>query len=164
MLKKVVVELAPRVLDQGDGNVAKGRRELGANPSPSNLLVCVVACPENTSVQCKGDNGSDVGRVKGTLCGMFCVVPANMGMMERIAGGFGVHGQGVCGMLRWPLLDHGVDRIDEAVLGHRAEEADEVIVGRVEVDVGGCLSEVAVEVAPKLWDGQLPWMLWEKVL
>ena len=44
----------------------------------------------------KGDNGSDVGRVKGTLCGMFCVVPANMGMMERIAGGFGVHGQGVC--------------------------------------------------------------------
>ena len=118
----------------------------------------------------KGDNGSDVGRVKGTLCGMFCVVPANMGMMERIAGGFGVHGQGVCvcvcvcGMLRLPLLDHGVDRIDEAVLGHRAEEADEVIVGRVEVDVGGCLSEVAVEVAPKLWDGQLPWMLWEKVL
>ena len=57
-----------------------------------------------------------------------------------------------------------MDRIDEAVLGHRVEEADEVIVGRVEVDVGGCLSEVAVEVAPKLWDGQLPWMLWEKVL
>ena len=82
------------------------------------MLVGVVACPENTSGQCKGDNGSDVGRVKGALCGMFCVVPANMGMMERVAGGLGVHGQSVSGLLSLPLLDHGVDGINEAVLGH----------------------------------------------
>ena len=60
MLKKVVVELVPRVFDQSDCNVAKGRRELGASPSPSNLFVCVVACPENTNVERKGHNGSDV--------------------------------------------------------------------------------------------------------
>ena len=77
VLEKVVVELMPRVFNEGNGNVAKGRRELGANPSPSNLFVGVVACPENTGVHCKGDNGSDVGRVEGALCGMFCVVPAN---------------------------------------------------------------------------------------
>ena len=63
VLKEVVVELVPRVFDQGDGDVAQGRRELGANPSPSNLLVCVVTCPENTGVECKGYNGSDVGCV-----------------------------------------------------------------------------------------------------
>ena len=27
---------------------------------PSDLLVCVVACRENASVECKGDNGGDV--------------------------------------------------------------------------------------------------------
>ena len=70
----------------------------------------------------------------------------------------------VCSMLELPSLDHGMDCIDEAVLGYRVEEADEVIVGRVEVDVSGCLGEVAMEVAPQLWDRQLPWMLWEKVL
>ena len=68
VLKKVVVKLAPRVFDQGDGDVAEGRRELGANPSLSNLFVCVVACPENTSVECKGDNGSDVGCVPCVGC------------------------------------------------------------------------------------------------
>ena len=83
---------------------------------------------------------------------------------QQVAGGLGVHGQSVSGLLSLPLLDHGVDRVDEAVLGHGVEEADKVIVGRVEGDVGGCLGEVAVEVAPKLWDGELPWMLWEKVL
>ena len=95
---------------------------------------------------------------------MFCVVPANVRVMERVAGGLGVHGQSASGLLSVPLLNHGVDRIDEAVLGHGVEEADEVIVGCVKGDVGGCLGEVAVEMAPKLWDGKLPWMLWEKVL
>ena len=63
VLKEVVVELVPRLFDQGNGDVAQGRRELGANPSPSNLLVGVVTCPENTGVECKGYNGSDVGCV-----------------------------------------------------------------------------------------------------
>ena len=35
-------------------------------------------------------------------------------------------------------------RIDEAVLRHRVEEADQVIVGRMESDLPGSLGEVAV--------------------
>ena len=161
---EIVVELVPGVFNEGDCNVAKGRRELGANPSSSDLFVSVVTCPENASVECKGHNSSDVGCVEGTLCRMLCVVSANMGMMERVACGFCVHGQGVCSMLELPLLDQGMDCIDEAVFGYRVEEADEVIVGRVEVDICWCLGEVAMEVAPQLRDGQLSWMLWEKVL
>ena len=92
------------------------------------------------------------------------MLSANVGMMERVACRFCVHGQSVSGLLTLPLLDHGVDCIDEAVLGDGVEEADKVIVGRVEGDVGGCLGEVAVEVAPQLCDGELPWMLWEEVL
>ena len=60
VLEKVVVELMPRVFNEGNGNVAKGRRELGANPSPSNLFVGVVACPENAGVECKSNDGRDV--------------------------------------------------------------------------------------------------------
>ena len=60
VLEEVVVYLMPRVFDEGNGNVAEGRRELGANPSSSDLLVGVVACPENTGVECKGDTGGDV--------------------------------------------------------------------------------------------------------
>ena len=52
VLEEVVVELVPGVLNEGDCNIANGRRELGANPSPSDLFVGVVACPEN---ECKGD-------------------------------------------------------------------------------------------------------------
>ena len=123
---------------------------MGANPSPSNLLVSVVACLENTGVECEGDNGSDVRSVECALCGMLGVVPANVGVMERVAGGLGVNRYRMSGLLTLPLLDHRVDSIDEAVLRHRVEEADKVIVGRVESDVGGSLSEVAVETAPKL--------------
>ena len=50
VLKEIVVELVPGVFDEGDGNVAKGRGELGANPSPPDLLVSAVACPENAGV------------------------------------------------------------------------------------------------------------------
>ena len=32
VLKEIVVELVPGMLNEGDGNVAKGRGELGANP------------------------------------------------------------------------------------------------------------------------------------
>ena len=43
---------------------------------------------------------------------------ANVGVMEGVAGGFGVNGQGVCSMLVLPLLNHRVDCVNEAVLGH----------------------------------------------
>ena len=118
VLEKVVVELVPGVFNEGDCNVAKGRRELGANPSPSDLFVGVVACPENASVECKGHNGGDVGCMEGALGGMFCVVSANVGVMEGVASGFGVNGQGVCSIWVLPLLDHRVDCVNEAVLGH----------------------------------------------
>ena len=52
------------------------------------------------------------------LCGM---LSANVGMMERVACRFCVHGQSVSGLLTLPLLDHGVDCIDEAVLGDGVE-------------------------------------------
>ena len=60
VLEKVVVELMPRVFNEGNGDVTKGRRELGANPSPSDLLVGVIACPENAGVERKGNYGCDV--------------------------------------------------------------------------------------------------------
>ena len=79
---------------------------------------------------------------------MLGVVSAHIGVMERIACGFGVYGQGVGGLLSLPLLDQRVDCINKAVLRHGVEEAVEVVVGGVEVDVSGCLGEIAVEVAP----------------
>ena len=91
VLEKVVVKLVPRVFNEGNGNVAEGRRELGANPSPSNLFVGVVACPANAGVECKGHNGCDVRGVEGALCRMFCVVSADVGVMEGVASGFGVN-------------------------------------------------------------------------
>ena len=51
---------------------------------------------------------------------MFGVVPANIGVMERIACGLGVHGQSVGGLLSLPLLDQRVDCINEAVLWARS--------------------------------------------
>ena len=164
MLEEVIVELVPGVFNEGDCDVAEGRRELGANPSPSDLFVGVVTCPENANVERKGHNGDDVGCMEGALGGMFGVVSANVGMMEGVACGFGVNGQGVCSMLVLPLLDHGMDCVNEAVLGHRVEEAREVIIGCVEVNVCWCMGEVTMEMAPELWTGQLPWMLWKKVL
>ena len=50
MLQEVVVDLVPGVFDECNGYIAEGWRELGANPSSSDLLVGVVASPENASV------------------------------------------------------------------------------------------------------------------
>ena len=83
VLEKVVMELVPRMLNEGDGDVAKGRRELGANPSPTDLLVGVVACPENAGVECKGYNGCNVGGVEGALCRMFLCGVCRRGNDER---------------------------------------------------------------------------------
>ena len=78
------------MFDQCDGHVAQGWRQLGSNPSASYLLVSVVASPENASVEGKCDNGCDVSGVESALCGMSSVVSANVGVVERVAGGFGV--------------------------------------------------------------------------
>ena len=118
VLEEVVVELVPGVFNEGDCDVAEGRRELGANPSPSDLFVGVVACPENAGVECKGDNSDDVGCMDGALGGMFGVVSANVGVMEGVASGFGINCQGVCSVLVLPLLNHRVNCVNEAVLGH----------------------------------------------
>ena len=116
VLKEIVVKLMPGVFDEGDGNVAKGRGELGANPSPPDLLVSVVACPENAGVKCVGHNGRDVCGVDGTLCRVASVVPANVGMMERVASGSSINGQSMGVVQALSLLNKGVNGVDEAVL------------------------------------------------
>ena len=116
VLKEVVAKLMPGVFNEGDGNVAKGWGELGANPSSPNLLVGVVACPENASVKCICHNGCNVCRVDGALCRVATVVPADVGMVKRVAGSFGVNSKSVGVVLALPLLDKGVDCINEATL------------------------------------------------
>ena len=137
---------------------------MGANPSSSDLLVGVVASPENAGVECKCHDGGDVGCLDGTLCGVLAMMSADVGMVEGVAGGVDIHCEGVCGLLLLPVVNHRMNCIDESVLGDRVEEADQVIVCGVQGDVCWGLGEVAVEVVPKLWNGQLPWMLGVKVL
>ena len=116
VLKEIVVELVPGMLNEGDGNVAKGRGELGANPSPPDLLVSVVACPENAGVKCICHNGCNVCSVDGALCRVASVVSADVGVVGRVASGFGVNGKRVCVVLALPLLNKGVDGVNQAVL------------------------------------------------
>ena len=54
--------------------------------------------------------------VDGPLGGMLGVMSANVGMVERIACGFCVHCEGVGRILVLPVLDHGVDGINKAML------------------------------------------------
>ena len=117
VLEKVVVELVPGVFNESDGDVAKGRGELGANPSASDLFVGVVACPENACVECEGHNSCDVRGVDGTLCRVADVVPAAVRMVERVACGFGVDCECMCVVLALPLLDQGMSGINQTVLG-----------------------------------------------
>ena len=106
----------PGVFDEGNGDVAKGGGELGANPSPPDLLVSVIACPENAGVECICYNGCNVCSVNGALCGVASVVPADVGVVKRVASGFGVNGQGVGVILALPLLNEGVNSVNQAVL------------------------------------------------
>ena len=80
------------------------------------MLVSVVACPENASVECKGDNGCYVRSVEGPLCGVLCVMFANVGVMKGVACGFGVNCQGVRSVLALPVLNHGMDGINKPML------------------------------------------------
>ena len=116
VLEEIVVYLLPGVFDKGNGDVAKGGGELGANPSPPDLLVSVIACPENAGVECICYNGCDVCSVNGALCGVASVVPADVGAVKRVASGFGVNGQGVGVILALPLLNEGVNSVNQAVL------------------------------------------------
>ena len=86
--------------------------ELGANPSSPNLLVGVVACPENACVKCICHNGCNVGSVNGALCRVASVVSADVGVVKRVAGGFGVNSKSVSIVLALPLLNEGVDCIN----------------------------------------------------
>ena len=116
VLKEIVVKLMPGVFDEGDGNVAKGRGELGANPSPPDLLVGVVACPENAGVECVCHNGCNVLSMDGALCRVASVVPANVGVVERVASGFGVNCKSMGVVLALPLLNEGMDGVNQAAL------------------------------------------------
>ena len=52
----------------------------------------------------------------GTLCRVAAVVPANVGVVERVASGFGVDGQSMGVILAVPLLNKRVNGVDQAVL------------------------------------------------
>ena len=69
---------------------------MGANPSSSDLLVGVVASPENAGVECKGHYGGDVGCLDGALCRVFATVSANVRVVKGVAGGLDIHGECVC--------------------------------------------------------------------
>ena len=53
----------PSAFNKCDGDVAKGWWQLGPNPSSTDLLVGVVAGPENAGVQGKEHDGCDVCNV-----------------------------------------------------------------------------------------------------
>ena len=142
------MELVPGVLNECNGYIAEGWRELGANPSSSDLLVGVVASPENASVECKDHDGGDVGGLDGALRGMLAVVSADVGVVEGVAGGVDINCDGVGGLLLLPVVNQRVNGINESVLGDRVEEANEVVVGGVQGNVRGGLGEVAVEMVP----------------
>ena len=89
------MELVPGVFNECNGYIAEGWRELGANPSSSDLLVGVVASPENASVERKGHDGGGVGGLDGALRGMLAVVSADVGVVEGVAGGLDIHCDGV---------------------------------------------------------------------
>ena len=84
-----------------------------------------------------------------------------MGVVKGVAGGLDIHCDGVGGMLLLPVVNHRVNGINESVLGDRVEKA---VVGGVQGYVCRGLGEVAVEVVPELWNGQLSWVLGIKVL
>ena len=100
----------------------------------------------------------------GALCGVASVVSANVGVMEGIAGSFGVHCQSRGVVLGLPLLNQGMNGVNETVLWDRVEEAHKIIIGGVEGDVWRGVGEVAVKMGPQLWNGKLTWMLGEEVL
>ena len=52
----------------------------------------------------------------GTLCRVASVMPANVGMMERVASGSGINGQSMGVVLALPLLNKGVNGVNQAVL------------------------------------------------
>ena len=52
----------------------------------------------------------------GALCRVASVVPANVGMMERVASGSSINSQSMGVVLALPLLNKGVNGVDEAVL------------------------------------------------
>ena len=78
VLKEVVVDLMPGVLNEGDGNIAQGWRELRSNPGPSDLFVSIVAGPENACVEGKSHDGGNVGSLDGALGRVFPMVSANV--------------------------------------------------------------------------------------
>ena len=70
----------------------------------------------------------------------------------------------VYSVLALPLLDHGVNGVNEPVLWNGVEETDQIVVGRVQGNVGRCVGKVGLEVAPQLGDGKLAGVLGVEVL
>ena len=71
-------------------------------------------------------------------------------MLDGIAGGLNINGDGSGVVLRFPAVAQADDCVDKALLRYAVEEADQVVVDRCEVDVFGCGLEMVVEVLPKV--------------
>ena len=90
----------------------------------------------------------DVLCVDGALLWMVDVVPANVGVLNGIASGLDINGEGGGIVLDSPASAEAHDCFNRSLLRYAVEEADEVIVDGGEMDVCWCVVEVGVEVLP----------------
>ena len=113
VVKELVVELVPGVFNESMSAMAMLHRAGDRAGSQSERHEFAGRCgckPGNTSVERKSHDGGDVSSVEGALCGTSKMV------VVRVAGGLGVNGDGVSGLLLLPLLDQAVDGVDQAML------------------------------------------------
>ena len=84
------------------------------------------------------NNDRDVLCVDGALLWMVDVVPANVGVLNGIASGLDINGEGGGIVLESPASAEAHDCFNR----YAVEEADEVIVDGGKMDVGWCVVEV----------------------
>ena len=76
------------------------------------------------------------------------VVSTDVGVLNGIAGGLYVDGDGGSWVLGFPAIAEADDCVDETLLGYTVEETNKVIIDRCEVNVFRCCLEMVVEVLP----------------
>ena len=91
------------------------------------------------------NNEGNMLGVNGVLLWMVNVMPADVGMLDGIAGELDVNGESGGGVLCAPKADDG---IHQPMLWNAVEEADEVVVDGCEVYVLRCVMEMSVNLLP----------------
>ena len=129
------------------GNIAECWGELAADACTLYLLVVGVAGLEKQDC-CLSNNEGNVLGVNGVLLWMVNVVPADVGMLDGIAGELDVNGESGGGVLCAPACAEADDGVDQPLLWYAVEEADEVVVDGCEVNVLRCVMEVSVKLLP----------------